>query len=141
MPYRVYAMDTHFYTPLGVYEFDARCEMLAELGYDATYLTMMMNEPGTWEDLKGLKEVTRRLEHPRLGTMFCGFHWYAIDGKDLVARLNEASPYLRQVNLCGSRRDPDGLAVKATIEPLDSGELDNFAILGLLKSTDYRGMI
>src|SRR5205823_15105653 len=60
MPYRVYAMDTHFYTPLGVYEFNARCEMLAELGYDATYLTMMMNEPATWEDLKGLKDVKRR---------------------------------------------------------------------------------
>lgn len=36
----IFAMDTYFYTSLGVYDFDVRCEMLAELGFDATYLTL-----------------------------------------------------------------------------------------------------
>lgn len=36
----VFAMDTYFYTSLGAYDFDVRCEMLAELGFDATYLTL-----------------------------------------------------------------------------------------------------
>ena len=36
----LYAMDTSFYHSLGSYDFAARCEMLAELGYDGTYLTL-----------------------------------------------------------------------------------------------------
>jgi hypothetical protein len=56
-------------------------------------------------------------------------------------RLDEARPYLRQVNLCGSRRSASGVAGKATIEPLDEGELDNFALLGHLRRIGYEGFI
>lgn len=45
----VYAMDTYFYNSLGVYSWEARCEMLHELGYNATYLTLWSEE--AWEDL------------------------------------------------------------------------------------------
>ncbi|MCG3147134.1 MAG: hypothetical protein PCFJNLEI_00571 [Verrucomicrobiae bacterium] len=238
MSWRLFAMDTHFKHSLGTYEFDARCEMVKELGYDATYLSLL-NEPA-WNDLPRLASVktkhdldvagvwllldgagddnhagnlrvlraiettegcdhfelsirtsdttitrsdaagdaaaTRWLErlltaadkrgatislyphinfwleriedavrlcrqfnHPRLRAVFCGFHWYAVDGKNLGARLAEAQPFLRSVNLCGTRKLPE--AKLPTIEPLDSGELDHFAVLGRLREIGYAGMI
>ena len=226
MPYRVYAMDTYFYNSIARYPFATRCEMLAELGYDATYLTAWSEQ--SWNDVAKLKTVKqeygldvaavyavldvakpdpritelmnsmegcrtielaiksasdddavvrfldgalatcerrgisiylyphinfwleriedagricRRINHPHLGAVFCGFHWYAVDGKELAARLNDAEPFLRQVNLCGSRRDPNGVGEKATIEPLDAGEMDNFAVLAHLQRIHFGGLI
>jgi len=236
----VFAMDTYFYTSLGAYAFDVRCEMLAELGYDATYLTLWSAEaeadiprlahvkaryglevagvyttlditsapdgsashvvalieslpiptqvavalyaeaPGRaqsdamrddqalpwlehlltiadrhgheillyphfafWlERTEDAVRLCRRLTHPRLGLSFNGYHWYAVDGTHLAARLAEAAPYLRSANLCGSRRLPAGSGpMPATIEPLDDGELDNFVVLAELRRVGYRGWI
>src|SRR5690606_40496783 len=50
MAYRVYAMDTCFFTPHGNYDFDVRCEMLRELGYEGTYLTLWSEQ--AWADLE-----------------------------------------------------------------------------------------
>jgi sugar phosphate isomerase/epimerase len=58
MPATVYAMDTNFYNSLGAYDFDARCEMLRELGYDATYLTLWSD--AAWEDVPRLSTVKER---------------------------------------------------------------------------------
>ncbi|MFN3335115.1 MAG: sugar phosphate isomerase/epimerase family protein [Caldilinea sp.] len=236
----VFAMDTYFYTSLGAYAFDVRCEMLAELGYDATYLTLWSAEaeadiprlayvkarygldvagvyttldiasapagsaahvlelietlpiptqvavalyaeaPGRvqsdatlddqalpwierllavadrhgheillyphfafWlERTEDAVRLCRRLAHPRLGLSFNGYHWYAVDGKQLSARLDEAASYLRSTNVCGSRRLPEGSGpMPATIEPLDDGELDNFIVLAELQRIGYRGWI
>lgn len=239
MSYRVYAMDTAFHHSLGAYPFAVRCEMLRELGYDATYLTLW--NARAWDDIALLEEVgpkygldvagiyftldiaaaaaaasterlaallravpegsaielavkasddslpcsspqgdsrvlaqlqpllalieTRKLslrfyphtgcwlerledalrlaqaiDHSAVGVVFCAFHWYVVDGEGLAEKLAQAAPYLRSVNLCGSRRMPFG-RFPATIEPLDSGELDNFAVLGLLRQLGYSGMI
>lgn len=237
MSARVYAMDTAFYHSIGAYEFDARCEMLRELGYDATYLTLW--SPAAWADLDRVPHVQatyglevagvyagldvsapfedarnqavvallqrlegcrtvevplaattaglapsdpagrpearrwlehllplaeqrdltialyphrntwlervedavwlcRALAHERLRLVFPAFHWYAVDGTDLRGRIAEAAPYLHSVNLCGARRLRDGTV---TIEPLDEGELDTFALLGLLREVGYQGMV
>jgi len=236
----VYAMDTYFYTSLGSYDFDVRCEMLKELGYDATYLTAWSD--AAWNDVPKLKDVRRRhglevasvytmydlskapdedgngrvcrliqtiegcqsvqiaineskgrylpsdpsgdsdamrafdellvlaarhgiqllfyphikfwlervedavrlcrkLGHPNLGAVFCGYHWFCVDGKNLNATLADAGPFLRDANLCGSRRIVDQSGERCTLEPLDDGELDNFAVLGALDSVGFRGMI
>jgi sugar phosphate isomerase/epimerase len=37
---QLYAMDTFFYTTLGSYDLTARCQILSELGYDGTHLTV-----------------------------------------------------------------------------------------------------
>lgn len=34
--------------------------------------------------------LCRRLNHPNLGIVFCGFHWYAVDGTNLTGMLEEA---------------------------------------------------
>ncbi len=91
----LFAMDTSFFGSLGAYGFDARFEMLRELGYDATYLTVW-NEVA-WQDL------------PRL-TTFPAFHWHAVEGTDLSGRLAEAAPYLALVSILGSRSYKSGSA-------------------------------
>lgn len=85
--------------------------------------------------------LCRRFNHPNLGIVFCGYHWYAVDRTNLAGLLREVSPYLKQVNLSGSRPSPHGFGNVATIEPLDEGELDNFALLGQLKKIGFDGMI
>jgi sugar phosphate isomerase/epimerase len=37
---QIYAMDTFFTTSLGTYTIDSRCQILSELGYDGTHLTI-----------------------------------------------------------------------------------------------------
>lgn len=34
MAHRIHALDSFFYSSMGVYAFQTQCEMLAELGYD-----------------------------------------------------------------------------------------------------------
>ncbi len=245
MSARTYAMDTSFYHSLGVYEFDARCEMLCELGYDATYLTLWREGPSheaALRDVPRLAEVRARhgldvaavyvtvdiagagddpgnrliadlvrtlegcttveismrsgdptlavsdpagdararrfleellrlaeprgitlalyphirfwleriedavrlcraIDHPLLCTIFCGYHWYALGGP-LPEQLAGAAPYLHAANLCGSRRVQGSWhGLPATIEPLDDGELDNFAVLGMLQHVGFGGRI
>jgi sugar phosphate isomerase/epimerase len=233
-------MDFSFYNSLGIYSFEARCEMLKEIGYDAMHLSIWHGE--RWRDAAKLSNVKQRygldvagvyvvldlslgadhpknegilklletlegcstvelaiqsvdatirpsdpagddivikwleqalkicerrninlllythlsfwmerhedavrlckkLNHPNLGIVFCGYHWYAVDGVNLPRMLAMVKPYLRQVNISGSRRSPHGFGNVATIEPLDEGEMDNFALLGQLKKIGYNGMI
>ena len=233
-------MDTSFYNSLGAYEFDARCEMLRELGYDAAYLTLWSDD--AWADVPRLASVKERygldvaavyatldiaghtnheenrrivdlvatvegcgvielslrssdpsltrsdpagdaaagqwlrmllgvaehrgmtlalyphhnfwmeriedavrlchtIDHPLLRMSFPGYHWYAVDGTNLPKQLTAAVPYLVLANICGSRRVSNGRGLPATIEPLDEGELDTFAVLGMLKEQGYDGPI
>ena len=83
--------------------------------------------------------LCQKMNHPRLKVVFCGFHWYGVDGKNLTACLKGAIPYLHSVNMCGTRRG--GNIAGCTIEPLDGGEMDNFALLGLLNGKGYTGRI
>jgi hypothetical protein len=73
--------------------------------------------------------------------VFTGYHWYAVDGTNLSSQVTAAAPYLVLANLCGSRRFNNGSGLPATIEPLDEGELDNFAVLGALKDQGYDGPV
>ncbi len=75
--------------------------------------------------------LCRKLDHPNLRTVFCGFHWYAVDGRDLRSRLTEASPYLGHANLSGCDPGLPG-GPPRRIVPLDAGELDNFIVLAEL---------
>jgi hypothetical protein len=85
--------------------------------------------------------LVQQLDDPAVRVVFSGFHWFAVDGRDPKALLEMATPYLASANLCGSRRGPNALGMPATIEPLDSGQLDNFNLLGLLKRNGYQGPV
>lgn len=81
-----------------------------------------------------------RYSSPRLGMVFPLFHWYAVDGVDLPGRLAAAAPYLRLVNTNGSRR-LNGQYFPVTIEPVGTGDFDNFAFLGMLRAIGYEGFL
>lgn len=103
---------------------------------------LLYNHLSFWiEKVGDATRLCEKIQHPALGIAFCGYHWYAVEGSGLAPLLTQALPYLRQVNLSGSRRSPLGFGQVATIEPLDSGELDNFAIVALLRRLGYAGML
>ena len=234
----IYAMDTSFYTSLGSYGLEARCEMLRQLGYDATYVTLWSDEAWAevpmlasvkemygldvaavyatldiaagWDDqgnrrirelvdtLEGCDTVElsvkstdpgmplsdpagdaaasalladllavaerrgitlalyphirfwmervedaarlcRAIDSRHLRMVFATYHWYAADGKNLAAAVEAAAPFLALANVCGSRRFDNGSGLPATIEPVDEGELDVFAVVGRLRASGYDG--
>lgn len=239
MSWTVYPMDTGFFSTLGSYGFDARCEMAAELGFDATYLTLWSER--AWADVARLRTVhekhgldvagvyvaldvaaseddpaarrildllrtldgadlvevallssdtsidpsdpagdavalawverlaeaatergirlalyphagawmettadaarlCRAIGHPLVAGVFPAFHWYAAGAHDLQGSVDVLAPYLASVNVCGSRRI-SGWVMPATIEPLDDGQLDTFAVLGAILRAGYDGAI
>lgn len=83
--------------------------------------------------------LCRQFDHPRLGSVFNGYHWFATQEKALEERLDAVWPWLRKVNLAGCRLSPLGWGGVATIEPLDEGEMDNFVLLGALARRGYAG--
>jgi sugar phosphate isomerase/epimerase len=54
----LYGMDVGFYSSLGNYGLDARCAMLADLGYASTGLTLWSET--AWRDLNDLSATARR---------------------------------------------------------------------------------
>jgi sugar phosphate isomerase/epimerase len=103
---------------------------------------LIYNHLSFWtEKLSDAIRLCEKLPHPNLGIVFCGYHWYAVEGTGLAPLLAQALPYLKQVNLSGSRRSPLGFGGIATIEPLDVGEMDNFALVALLNRLGYTGML
>lgn len=43
---------------MGIYSFEARCQMLKEIGYDAPYLSVWHGE--RWRDVEKLKDVKEK---------------------------------------------------------------------------------
>lgn len=58
MAHAVHALDSFFYTSMGVYAFETQCEMLAELGYDGITVSAWGGTPYT--DLSLLPQVRSR---------------------------------------------------------------------------------
>lgn len=238
MPHSFYAMDTAFYSSLGVYSLQDRCEITKAVGYDATYLSVWdgrywaeaaslanlsqkyrldvagvyvvldlalgasdlrnrgilkmletMPEGSTLElaikssgassmrsdprgdatvikwllhalsigSQRGIQillyshlffwmerhsdaiRLSEAINHPNLGIVFCTYHWYAEGNEPLDGTIARAMPFLRHANFDGSRRSPLGWGGVATIEALDCGELDNFAVISTLKRHGYTG--
>lgn len=227
MAHRVHALDSFFYSSMGVYAFQSQCEMLTELGFDGitvsawggTPLTDLRLLPRVGEqhglrveglylvlhegrndhlirriiesvegvelielavqtsvngsaaimrfiesvlpiaERRGLRialyphlhhvtqttaqvvQICEYFAHPRLGTSFNGYHWYASQEGELQQRLEAMQPWLMQVVLSGSTLSELGWGGVATMEPVDRGELDNFAVVAALNSVGYTGSI
>jgi sugar phosphate isomerase/epimerase len=227
MNHSIHALDSFFYSSMGIYAFESQCAMLAELGYDGITVSAWGGTPHT--DLKrlpqvhdrhGLKveglylvlhegrndyvlrrimetvegvylielavqttvhgheailrfiesvlpiaerrglrialyphlhhvtqttaEVVRICEHfnhPRLGASFNAYHWYATQEGQLEQRLTAMKPWLMQVVTSGSALSQLGWGGVATMEPVDRGEMDNFAVIDALNRVGYTGSI
>ncbi|PWW03377.1 sugar phosphate isomerase/epimerase [Hoeflea marina] len=85
--------------------------------------------------------LCEKINHPNLGLTFSALQWYMGEGRNLAPLLRRAMPFIKQANFSGSRRSPLGFFEVATIEPLDMGELDNFAVLALLTRLGYQGAL
>lgn len=58
MAHPIHALDSFFYSSMGVYAFQSQCEMLAELGYDGITVSAWSGQPLT--DLSLLPSVKQR---------------------------------------------------------------------------------
>jgi sugar phosphate isomerase/epimerase len=56
MSRKYYAMDTCFFTELGDYPLAVRCEMLQELGFQGSYLTLWNIKEQPWVDAKNIAQ-------------------------------------------------------------------------------------
>ena len=98
---------------------------------------------GFWMDHYSVAvDLCEKLDHPRLGIAYGSHPWFCMSkGGSPLAALKAVLPHLRMLNMAGSRLSPLGFNQIATIEPLDSGELDTLAFLGTAKSLGYEGPI
>jgi len=95
------------------------------------------------ERIEDATRLCKKMNHPRLGLVFCGYHWFVTDGKNLGSNLEEAAPFLRSVNLCGCTMldVPARGFFPATVELVNEGELDNFRVLARLRELGYNGIV
>ena len=86
-------------------------------------------------------QICELFAHPRLGASFNGYHWYASQEGELEQRLCAMKPWLMQVVTSGSALSQLGWGGVATMEPVDRGEMDNFALIAALNRVGYTGSI
>jgi len=82
--------------------------------------------------------LVKALPHPRLKLNFCGMHWYGVDNCPVFPLLERLSPHLHGVNINGGKK-PNPAGLPCTIEALDEGEMDNFAIVQKLHRLGFNG--
>ena len=96
-----------------------------------------------WFYLERIEDCVRlaeKINDPALGVVFCGFHWYAVDGTDLPGKFRLAAPWLRLANLCGSRPAPNNDfagCLPATIEPVGEGDFPLHEFIQGLRAIGY----
>jgi sugar phosphate isomerase/epimerase len=86
MAWPAYAMDTGFYNSLGSYDFDARCEIAKELGFDAAYLTLWSET--AWADVPKLAGVRERFDLDVAG-VYCPLDMTAPSAEEDGARIEK----------------------------------------------------
>lgn len=97
---------------------------------------------GFWmEKIDDCVRVARAVDDPAVGVTFCGFHWYCVDRVDLGGKMAEAAPYLKLVNVCGSRKRPEGsdFPLAYTIEPVGEGTFPLDGFIRSLGAVGYSG--
>jgi sugar phosphate isomerase/epimerase len=116
-------------------------ERLVEAASERQVRIALYPHAGGWlERTADAARLCRALDHPLVGAVFAAFHWYAAGGQDLRGNIASVAPHLISANVCGSRRIT-GWVMPATIEPLDDGELDTFAVLAELNRAGYDGYV
>jgi sugar phosphate isomerase/epimerase len=120
---RFFAMDTSFSTSLGVYDFDARCQITRDVGFDGTYLSLLND--AAWADLPKLGQV-----HPRHGLEVAGVY-LALD----LANPQQAQQRLMNLvrDLQGTRHIELSIRVGGRTEPGIDPQVDD-AVRALLEA-------
>ncbi len=101
---------------------------------------------GFWvETFSQATQIAQQQAHPQLSVVFCGYHWFAVEGergsKYLQQALAEAVPFLSSANLCGSTARQENGRRACSLELIGRGELDNFALLSMLRGVGFDGWL
>jgi len=94
----------------------------------------------TFTDALRLAEA---VSSPSLGVIFCGYHWFRVAKEPSISELfNKVGARLNAVNLSGSEmRTIEINGLNPSIDPLDTGTLDNTHIVQELQRLSYQGPI
>lgn len=100
---------------------------------------------GFWlETVSDGLRLAKKLNNPNVGVILTSYHWYRVK-KEGMEIFDEAAPYLKSVNLCGSRHweNEEDVAngMNPSIEPIDAGTKDIEAIFAKLKEINFTGAI
>ena len=97
------------------------------------------------ERIEDCVRLAEKINDPVLGVTFCGYHWYAVDGGDLAAKVRLAAPWMRLANLCGSRTAPEDAkhagCLPKTIEPVGDGDFPLLEFMHALADAGYSGPV
>ena len=78
------------------------------------------------ERIEDCVRVAEKINDPALRVTFCGYHWYAVDGSELTAKVKLAAPWMCLANLNGSRPAPEDAkfagCLPKTIELVGEGD-------------------
>ncbi len=95
---------------------------------------------GFWmERFDDCLRLAKKIDNPRLGVTFCGYHWYAVDREELDGKLDAARDYLKIVNVCGSRYAPETKQMPTgyTIEPVGRGDFPLSRVIAAMRRIGY----
>ena len=97
------------------------------------------------ERIEDCVRVAERINDPALRVTFCGYHWYAVDGSELTAKVNLAAPWMCLANLCGSRSSPADSkfagCLPKTIESVGEGDFPLAEFVQALTDVGYSGPV
>ncbi len=93
------------------------------------------------ESLLFALQVVKQVDHPRVGVNFNLCHWLKVDGdKDYRSVLRENAQRIFAVTINGAQIGAEAWT-GGLIQPLDKGDFDNRALLGLLREIGYDGPV
>ena len=97
------------------------------------------------ERIEDCLRVAEKINDTALRVTFCGYHWYAVDGSELIAKLKLAAPWMCLANLCGSRSAPADAkfagCLPKTIEPVGEGDFPLVEFVQALTDVGYSGPV
>ena len=125
--------------PAGLEPAVAALRQLGDCAAGAKARVSIYNHVGNWAaSLPFAIEVVRQAKHPQVGFNFNLCHWLKVDGRlDYRPLLRDNVAKLFCVTLNGAQTNATTWT-HGLIQPLDKGDFDNRALLGLLEEIGYR---
>ena len=97
------------------------------------------------ERIEDCVRVAKKINDPALRVTFCGYHWYAVDGSELAAKVKLAAPWMCLANLNGSRPAPEDAkfagCLPKTIESVGEGDFPLAEFAQALTDVGYSGPV
>ena len=115
---------------------------IADLAAEHDVAVAIYPHTGDWtERIEDAVRVAKKVDRKNFGAMFNLCHWLKVDGdKDHRIVLRENANRIIAVTINGAQVDAE-VWTGGLIQPLDRGDFDNRALLGLLQEIAYDGPI